>query len=532
MTNPVYKIETWTGGVKDYTIEKDVTNLQFKEVLTYGVGTFSFTVPTVKGVPDPYYFSDIATDDIVKIWLDYDSVSGDPDFVGKVTKPNGRLSTAEGYVRQISGLSQGEVLLRKFKRDTLWSAVGASTIVEELCDDLGLGKTEVEADATSETMEVTTERYIDVLKRVSDYYDVGGSVKKDFYVDVDNNLVWASRDGTAPFRTTPNVEALTIGENILSYNIVRDVTPVKNNIAVYGAKYDTPSNHDDWTDATAGWTSNGALTADPTNQKRGTYSVKTTGANVEPLWMQRTFASIKCAWKNHRFLNFYFYLTDSSGLDYGGTYTVYLLAPDASNRFRHGVNNPGLNSWLHYRQELGPQNASWVVDVGDPDWNDIQGFQLATTDNCVGACVAETINIDELYFSDQHYTGTASSGAADRDLEVNDPRFLSDADCARLAETWLYQKSSQPIQINLVIIGNPNVLVGDRIPMTIPSEEISAQDYDVISVEQLGPLPFITTVTMLNSENIREPLQTNVLETLINTQQTVKALSRDQKIVS
>lgn len=532
MTRPVYKIETWTGDDKDYTIEADVVSLFFKEVLTYGVGTFSFTVPTVKGIPDPYYFSDIAIDDIIKIWLRYNSVSGDPDFIGKVTKLNGRLSTAEGYVRQISGLSQGEVLLRKFKRDRLWSGVAASDIVEEICDDLGLGKTKVEADATSETIEVQTERYIDALKRVSDYYDAGGSVKKDFFVNVDNDLVWASRDGTPPFRTTPDVEALTIGKNVIRCNVIRDVNPVKNNITVYGARFEVPaSTHDGYTEATTNWTSNGTVTAHDADYKAGQYSIqatKTVGSAPWTLYLQRTFDSIRCGWQHQRYARFYWkYFHNSPVVEYD--VEIALLAPDWSNRFTKDV---GLwkseDVWYHRNMELGP-HGGWA-STGDPDWLDVQGWRISHLN---GHGMSSTLRVDELYFTGGHYYGVASSGAADRDFEGSDARLTSDTLCTERAQTLLYQKSGQPIQIQLAIIGNPNVLVGDRIPLIIPSEGISEQDFDVIAVVQsFNTQGFITTPTMLNSENIRQPLQTNILEALINTQQAIKALSRDQKIIS
>jgi len=527
VTNPVYQIETWTGAVKDHTITTDAISLFFKEVLTYGVGNFTFMVPAKKG--DTYYYDDIAIDDKVKIWLDYDSVGGDPDFIGKVTKPNGYLSAQGGYFRQISGLSQGEVLLRKHKTDTLWTAINASTIVEEICDDLGLGKTKVEADATDETIEVQTERYIDVLKRVSDYYDAGGSVKKDFFVNVDNDLVWASRDGTSPFRSGEDVETLAVGTNITSYNVIRDVTLVKDNITVYGASFELPAGtHDGYTEATTNWTSDGTVDTD-LDAKAGKYSIEGE-RTVSPatVYLQRSFSSFRCGWRHQRYIHFWYKGIRTGGVAAVSVY-VHILAPDWSNRFtKLCLDFPHQDLWIHEIMELGP-HGSWA-STGSPDWTDVQGVRFVY--DAGAASTKAVLRIDELYFTGGHYYGTASSGSAHRDLEVSDARLTSDTLCSERAETLLYQKSSQPIQIDLIIIGNPNVLVGDRIPVTIPAEGISAQNYDVISVGQsLTERGFITTATMLNSENIREPAQTNYLDALINTQQAVKALSRDQKVI-
>lgn len=524
MTKPVYKIETYTGAVLDHTIETEALNLQFKEVLTYGVGTFSFTVPTIKGTPDPYYYDDIAKEDKVKIWLDYDSVSGDPDFIGKVTKVSGRMSR-QGYIRQISGLSQGEILLRKHKKNTLWTAIGASTIVTALANDLSLGVGSIEADATAETIEVNTERYFDVLKRVSDYYDGGGSVQKDFYVDVDGDLVWATRDGTAPFRSGADVEALTIGENILSYNVIRDVFPVKNNIVVYGAAYDNPAGHDDWCEAVAGWTSDQALAVDG-NSVVGQYSISGLFAGGANVYIQRAITSFRCGWRDQRHMNFYYYLQHAGGNPFS-TLTVSILADDMTDRFEQvfALQVPAI--WFHKDLELGP-HGNWTT-YGSADWTDVEGVRFKES----GGVTAAQVLIDEFYFTGGHYYGVASSGAADRDYELTDNKLLSNAQCTQRAETISLRKSTLPIQIQVAIVGNPNVLVGDRIPMTIPAEGISAVNYDVISVGQLftSESGYVTTATLMNSTNIREPLKTDISDLIVEARRHMQALSRNEQII-
>jgi len=535
VTNPVYKIETWTGETKDHTIgygaDIDALNIYFREAITSSVGVFSFAVPTVKGVPDPYYYGDIAIGDKVKIWMNYDSISGDPDFVGVVTKPNGRLSTAEGFVRQISGLSQGEILLRKQKKNRLWNGVEADDIIQELAEDLGIyDAAKIATDTTSETIEVQTERYMDVLKRVSDYYDAGGSVKKDFMVDWENELVWKAR----PWRTT-GVETLKTGEhphNILSYNVTRDVNAVKNNISVYGASFELPGlNHDGYCELTTDWTSDGAVSLN-TDCKVGNYSIQgydtdIAGASPMSVYLQRALSSFRCGWRHQRYLNFYWKYFHNSGVP---EYDVVLalLAPDWSNRFSKDIGGyKNQNVWYHESQQLG-SHGGWT-STGSPDWLDIQGFRLThTNDNNV----TSTVRVDELYFTGGHYYGTASSGSADRDLEVTHDRLASDSQCTQYAQTLLYQKSAIPIQIDMVVLGNPNVLVGDRLPITIPAEGISAQNYDVIEVGQLlDTRGYLTMVTMVNSENIRQPLATNQLALLIEARKQIQAVSRDEKAI-
>lgn len=526
MTNPVYKIETWTGGVKDHTITDEARSLQFKEVLTYGVGTFSFTVPTVKGKPDPYYYDDITKDDTVKIWLDYDSVSGNPDFVGKVTKVSGRLSIQEGYVRQISGLSQGEIMLRKHKKNKLWSGIGASTIVTGIAGSLGLGAGSIEADATAETIEVNTERFFDVLQRVSDYYDGGGSVQKDFYVNVANDLVWCSRDGTAPFRSGASVESLTIGDNILSYDVIRDAMPVKNNIVVYGGPYNRPPGSDDWCETLANWTSDDTLALSGTRVV-GEYSISGFTAVANNVYAQRTNTACRCGWRDQRYMNFYYYCVHGGGGAATAQLTVSLLAPIWADRFEKVFTGITQSVWFHKDLELGP-HGNWS-SVGSPGWADIRGARFKEFGGA-GAGSAQVL-IDEFHYTGGHYYGAASSGAADRDFELTDDKLTTNAECVQRAETIALRKETLPIQIAVVIAGNPNVLVGDRLSMTIPAEGISAANYDVISVGQLLSVDggYLTTATMMNSANVRQPLKTNIADLIVEARNHMQALSRSEQ---
>ena len=78
---PVYKIEVWQGGSLLHTIENEAINIQIKKALN-SIGSFSFAVPTEQG--GDYKYNDINLFDTVKIWLGYDSISGDPEIVGKI----------------------------------------------------------------------------------------------------------------------------------------------------------------------------------------------------------------------------------------------------------------------------------------------------------------------------------------------------------------------------------------------------------------------------------------------------------------
>lgn len=528
---PVYKIETYTDAVKDHTIEHDVKSIKTKEILTNAIGYFQFVVPTKKGT----VYEDIALNDKVKVWYGWGTVSGDPDFIGRVGNISAPLNAQSGYVRVISGLSQGEILLRRQNKNKYYASTGASTIVTEWATDLSLGTGDIAADATAVTLGVETKSYFDLLRFISDYWaSAGTQIKKDFYVDVDNDLVWKAR----PFRSGATVETLTVGDNILNYKVTQDVEAVKNNIEVWGHKYNTPSNQDGYTESTTNWTSDGTLATDSAVKKRGLYSVRATktGSGLSDIYMQRTFSSIKCGGHNHRYLKCQIYLDGSMGLGYGSSYALHCLAPDWSNHFRKGVNTPPTQIWIPINVELGPLNqksGEWVVGAGSPDWDDVQGFRLLASG--LGT-TSEIARVDELYFADQRYYTLASDGTSQstygvRDAEFIDDKLRSDSDCEKRAETLLYMRKEPPVQIEATTPGNTNILVGDRLSMTLPAEGITAQNYDVFSVENTfsEQTSWITKATMVNTANIRKPITTNAMKMLGDLRRQLKELNLDEK---
>lgn len=541
MTKPVYKIEVWEPGGASalYTIEKDIISIYCKEVVTDGVGNFNFVVPTKKN-GSSYYYNDINVYDTVKIWLGYDSIgdTDDPIFVGKITKISAPLSTQQGYVRLISGLSQGEILLRRFKRDTLWEATGASTIVTELANDLGLGTTEIETDTTSVDLHVETKSYFDILKFVSDYwYDATTQIKKDFYVDINNNLVWKSR----PIRTS-GVESFTVGDNIVSYNVFRDIENVRNSIKVFGvADKAFPSDFDQYTEqdgtetpADDGWAIEigDGVEWNSTN-KVGSESLRaygTVATILEASWTPPSAFNLQ-AKGCYDYIHFWFRKNDSN------SFVVQLYAPDVNNRFQTPLGKPldyGVtNEFKEHTLPVGLKHDSEWRKIGNPSWESIPEIRwfIGVTGGTL------EFYVDGLYFGGARYSGTASDSTSQtnygqRDLEVTDDRLLSDDACGKRAETLLLQKKDPPTQIELVVPGNTNVLVGDRLSITIPAENISSASYDVFMVEHsFSARGFITKATMVNSDTVRTPVKTNVIHTLIDSYQKLRELSRDEKII-
>lgn len=535
MTTPVFAIRTYTGAVLDHTIT-DASSVYFKEVVTDGVGHFTFTLPAKKG--SLYTYKDITLYDKVKIWMGYDSVDPDSDtplFVGRVGKILGPLSTERGYVRQISGLSQGEILLRRFKKNKTWQNTGASTIVTELATDLSLGTGDIESDSTQVTLGVETKRYFDLLQEISDYwYDAVTQVKKDFYVDVDNDLFWKSR----PFRTS-GVETLTIGDNIESYNVTRSVEPIKNQILVIGGgNVKNPTEEDDWTKALTNWSSSGTLDLWTADKVLGGASIAgyagvdgQTAVNVcytptSAIDLEPKYASDK--------INFYLLWHTDSTLT-NGSLVLGTGGISSYGQILQIDDMPTEDEWKHFSFSVGP-GTEWVA-TGSPDWGNI----ITITFNLfVAASAYRRINVDGLQFTEGKYADSATdptsqSNYGRRDLDHEDKKLMSDSDCTKRAEAILYQKKDPPVQLVVTTPLNTNILVGDRINMTIPAENISSVNFDVFVVEHsiVGDPPRGSTrATMVNTENIRAPIALDQLRALIDLGKYVRQLGLDEKIVT
>lgn len=504
MTTPVYKIETYTGAVLDHTIEKEAISIYTKEILTNKIGHFRIALPTKKN--GGYYYDDIALHDKVKIWLGYDSVSGNPQFIGRVGHITAPLSTKGGYIRIISGLSQGEILLRQFKKNKYYDAIGASTIVTEWANDLSLGTGDITADATAVTLEVRTKSYFDLLRSISDYwFNAGTQIKKDFYVDVDNDLVWKVR----PLRTA-GVETLIVDDNIIHYQVTRDVEAIKNEITVNGAAENfLPVDKDAYTETLTGWTAtSGTLSLQATPFGIGTWYIRCNNAvgNIDDFEYDLPHTTIRdinklCYWE----------WVAAFG---AGTGYVDLFAPDNANYFRASM--PKAGAWTFRERALGPSeiyhvdenpNGTWT-EVGSPNWWDIEKIRFYADFGGVG----QSVFVDIMYFHPVRWTDTASDGGSQasygvRELEIKDERLHSDGDCQKRAETLKFQLKDPIVQIEVTTVGNTNILIGDRLSMTIPAENISAANYDVVTVEQfLSVAGFTTKAVMVDSANIRKPI--------------------------
>jgi len=117
-------------------------------------------------------------------------------------------------------------------------------------------------------------------------------------------------------------------------------------------------------------------------------------------------------------------------------------------------------------------------------------------------------------------------------MEVTDDKLHSDSDCQKRAETLLYQLKDTPTQITMTVNGNSNILIGDRLSITLANEGISAANYDVLAVEQIFDLNcWITRATMIDSANVRAEMETSPLRTMRRLHKQLRELSLSELIV-
>lgn len=535
-----YKIETYTGAVLDHTITTEAHALSATENLTARVGFFDFAVNTKNGL----FFSDIALNDKVKFYFwdsSKESCPTTPNFVGKIGSISGSVDLDEGTLKVFSGLSQGNVLHDRTKSNKFYDDVHADTIATDVATDLSLG-TSFSGDASDDyhvTLEISTMTYFEILQYISDYYTGAGSVLKDFYVDVgdvghpDGHLVWKTR----PFRTA-GVETLTVGENISNYTVTRALDEVRNSITVYGYPERPLPTTKDWCETLTNWSASvGSVALDAVDPKVGAQCVKATSAvGGKQCTFKRTFGRITI-----RDIRKVYFWTLPASITVDIAYAK-LYAPDSANYFYADIETGWGLVWTFHSLDLGPSeeysatanpNGTWLSQ-GSPNWWDIQAFEIDYTD--LNANVV--FYLDGLFFFPERWSDATSDAASiaaygQRDKEVTDERFHSDAECEGRNEAYLYQLKDPPIQIDATIpYIDTNILVGDRLSMTIPSESISASNYDVISVtHSFWEKQPRTQASMVNSANVRDPLARNTNQEVAKIAQKVNCIGQYRKFV-
>lgn len=526
---PTWQIKVYnTLDVLTHTITTDILNASFTDEFTTGVGSFSFTVPALAGRTNTY--DDIGNFFKVEIYPGY-AGSYTHLFTGRITDMSTQANNEP--TRTFIGKGLGEILERHLAKNKRWLDVDASVIAADLADDLGFtGATaDIDTDTNDETITAASETYFDVLRKVSDYwYDASHQVKKDFGVDKDGVFFWKAR----PIRTS-GVETIS---SILNYDLKLSTIASKNNIQVLGAaSAPVPVDYDAWTDSLDYWTAaTGELSLFDTSPKEGSYWVKNTCDEYD---LQLDFMLTFPRTINTRTINkLSFWLTHDT--PYADTAEMKIYAPDSDNYFLYQLNkNPETK---FYEITLGDSNVYDVtnnptgelVAEGTPDFWNMKAVRFYYADDEL--IVSHTAAIDKLYFYPERWQylttaedATSQTSYGEREAEYTDDTLTTAAQCRKRQETLLYQQKDRIIRLDFTVIGNTNILTGDRLTITLPLDNLTAQAFDVVSVTQTfskAPLGYQTTARCLNTTSTRRLPPMSPLESIkLNLQGTRDVIS-------
>lgn len=552
MARPQYTIKIYNiSDVLTYTVTSDAYYFRTHMAVNDDAGSFEIHLPSCGTGTTDYPL--LTVGDQVKIWLGWTSAhsTGDPDFMGSVYQVIRSMQNGN-YTTIIKGKSNSEILQRRIKTRTVWVATEADDIIATIASDLSLGDTLITTDTTAVTLTADLETYMDIMKAVSDYYyDAGTQIKKDYYVDVNKNLVWTAR----PARTT-NVETLTVGaDSILSYVVTKDRVNIKNAFAVYGAatpfnptdvsvfgrKY--PSDGDEWTYSDVWTATTGTVASGSSTPKVG--SSYTHLANTVSPYNITAYATFPVTVHNEGTAGYgaieFYARRHNTGAGY-----IQLFAPDSSNYYyMTGISYSDSNDvWKFHRYSIGKNNeydadknaTGWQI-VGSPSWDQMALFGIF----CDTVSSDGTIDIDGLCFNFGRWRyaplsdATSITGYTEHDHTFIDETLTSDTMCEARARTLLYQHKDPVTRIDLTVCGNTNILLGDQLSITLLMEGITATNYYVTAVEHVFSKPdegWKTIVTLLDTVSSRNIPSIRENETLALAVKHVQQINRNKKRIN
>ena len=521
---------------------EDILGCTVKPILTSDIGTFNFSLPAQNGFT--YVYNDIGAFYKAEMYFGYETLtSNDLQLTGRILKIANQYAGNQS-IRTFQGKDLGEQLERQFMKNKGFLKAAGDIVKDDIATELGILNYpwKMDDDTNIESLTIRTKSYLEVLKTISDFWvDSSHRVQKDFYVDAVNDLVWKTR-GTI---RTEGVETLTYGENILGYTLTYDIMPTKNSITVYGAPTAyLPDDKDSYTESLGTeWTaSSGNLTADNSYQtpKAGTNLIRCTFTDndspyAQDVTFQRTLPRITLRDINK--LNFWYYPgRTASGYN---NLTCRLQCPDDDHYVELNLNTTmvwhfadiALGDSAIYDADEHP-SGPWTTSYGSPNWWNIQGIRFHG--DSTGSAGALILCVDKLYFSPDRWVGFAEDVANSqafyglREAEYTDENLLSDDDCTKRANSLLMQLKEKTIAVELKTPGNTNIKIGDRIPLTLPPDNISGIDFDVVSVEHAySNSGFQTTAEMLYSNDKRVFPPKTVAESLNRNIQQLRSVTSE-----
>ena len=553
---PTYKVEFWSGSTLLHGFGAGYTNkissFRVKPGLTAAIGSFEVEIPdtgsSASGMATGVAFANIEVYDTVKIWYGYTgsgmTFDTEPYFVGKIDTK--KVDFNNGYFRTFVGRDLSESLFRILERRG-FSGSAFDTIVK-LKDDAGLNVSNLYIDATTETFPITliNDNCFKGIKEVVDFDN------RDFYTDVNSKFHAFER------QTLLGAEAFIEGSNILSYRLFKDLIEVFNQYYVFGMRdlsnitgSDIPVNHDDWTDTSyGGWTgwvksSSGpsigstlvTIASNNTYVATGSYALTLQfgikdNETAGEFWIGRSLTGSEgqpLMLNEGDFLHLY----SRNRYAAQGCNPFLRLQTDDNNYFEisleYEYNNVAANGYLTgSRREInvGPSyegisatgsQDTWTgsyrwIRVGNPDWYNINTFKLYAKN--VGWTQPEVgtfyYYLDGFYFGTRFQYASGSVGSSEsfgyRPKVIMEDRYNSNQYCINVVETLLAENDTPTTQIEVNTIGQPELIMGNKYPLTLLSENIDS-NYELIDLEHRWENDsFLSKNLFTNKKQMRIPI--------------------------
>lgn len=275
-----------------------------------------------------------------------------------------------------------------------------------------------------------------------------------------------------------------------------------------------------------GWysvTGNADVYGDSTDKIVGSYSVRHTNTVADYYGrMMLHLPTLETDYRvsaNH-YPSFNFQIMINTGQNYSGDGTLILKDGDGNTAAKQFSVSVKSKKWYFQTFPCGKKFMDQWQIIGSFDWSKVKKIDITAYFDGTGW---GSWWIDNFFFNNRNFYGFASdpSSYGDcgyADLVHIDEVLHSDSDCEKRAKALCYQKSGVPYRLDFQVAGNPNILIGDRIPITIDPDDLTSVNFDVLSVEQVlsgDPVGWRTNVVTLNTADLRTPPATTMPEFLI-----------------